>query len=571
MPIRFDRYPVPSGVPVPRPVGGIPSNINVPRGPGAGAEVQMWQQFSETANVIGQAAIAREKLADQNTLAQRYMSAVSEMDESFSGLQQNTPLHERAPEAWTKTVEAISPKWYEGLRPELKGHLQRELIQKQLEYGLKSRQLQNKFLIDQADATVVMAQNRFKEDASRLDKTDAAAFEDLVPQVDPVSGVIKPSRFSELLKGYVDLGRMGQKEAVVTLEKTLGDTAYSRAARLVADAPQRYLDLMKQEEAGKGSTFLNYLDSPKRTAFLVDATNKVKALQRDEEHDQDRARAETARAQEEQQKIFAGRVEKSYRDNTLTSAAIRDGIDLRLMDAQMARHYLDALESDTKEGTRLSDSGLLRRLNTEKMVTRDPMAFRAEVMAIPDSKLRMTDRLAILGHVEAAAKAQQGVPLSMADKDTRAKQAYQEALRVSGPMAEFVHQPAQQVLEQALDELNRNAQAGYPTDPLDIYHTKKNEYMARIGAIAAPRLAEMLRSFRMKGYENVVQLNARRSTFKSEEDFYAEVRRMRDYEDLQSQMQRFQDAGKMAQQKNTSEKQPAKKPGSTPPVSGPRK
>ena len=114
----------------------------------------------------------------------------------------------------------------------------------------------------------------------------------------------------------------------------------------------------------------------------------------------------------------------------------------------------------------------------------------------------------------------------------------QEDLKVTGPMERLVPQ-AQNVKAMALDELRRrSAYTGGGEDPSDVYRQRKNLWISHIAGAAASRLNEI--QFMLK-YQDPQTLDANRANFKTEEDYYRQVRMMRDAQEIRKELKRIQD------------------------------
>lgn len=565
MSMKFDRFPIQQGgIPMPHPAGGIPANISYPSIDTAAPTRDLAAQVQHMAGAIQQAVEKRQALIDQTTLSERYMQATSDMDTLFVSIESNADLRANAPDVWQKGLDSASKQWSGGLRPEMAMRLQHELAGRQVEYAHRARQLQNRYYLDKADATVIAAHDRLTNDASRLDITDEKSFEDLLPRADE-NGNVLPSQFQRMLDGYVQLGHMTQEKAAKVYKDTVQDTAYARALRIVTESPSRYIDAMKREETDKGSTFLNFLDPTKRTELLRTAQDKRLSMVHEAERLQAKARADMERGVIEQTEVMEGRLEQKLRAGELTLPDIEDARELRLVSSEKYAHFRDALTSRAVQGGP-GNPAVIRRLGTEIYTTKDPLATRAEILdAGRRGDLPFDVEKQYLGHVEGKAKVFEVTPPTIKEQHSKAVDLYKEALRVTGPMAATINPLAQQVLSEALEELDRNAMNGFPENPLQIYYKKKNEYMSRIGAPAAARLQSIKRDLRSQGYSNVDDANsrltdlmARQNAFTSSDAFYAQVRRLRDLEDLEAQIKRFTDAGKLAQQQSDNVKAESK-------------
>lgn len=501
-------------------------------------------------DVIQRVALKRQALEDESLVLERYMQAASQLDEVELSLVGENAMSAR--EVYDKAIQAAEPRWFKGLRPEAAVELQKKLFTRVAEGRMRAARIENRARADRFGTALLDGERRFVERSARgLLGGDIAQSDDY-------------RLFAEALEKGVQLGYLTAEEAEKQRTRVLQDGAYALARRMVVDTPEEFLALQDREDTESG-TNLRHLPPEKRNELRAAAIARRDTLRREREHQEDRARAERDRITRELAEKTEALIEKKLRGDPdagspLTVEFLDQMNDLRLLSGEKYRFYREAMTTLAVEGGP-GDPETIRSLglrvasaeNTPE--TRHAIAsLQSEVMeAARKRKVPLKTAMEWLQSIRLKEKREGDIPPTLSQQHTMAKQLITETLRVTGPMAQSISIPAQQVLTMALEELDRNAAAGYPVPPLQLYYAKRSQWMAQLGQPALVRVMLMRRELKTRGYTNVDDpdarlrdLLARESTFRTRDEFLAEVRRLRDLEDFERQVQVFIDAGRAA-------------------------
>ncbi len=530
MPI-FPRFE--SGVGVAAPNTPTPSGDS----PGARLVAQAGQTLLNAASTINTIAVKRKALEDESMVLERYMQAVGEMDQAVEGLKGDAAITAR--ESFEKVVSERSPTWYKGLSPEAAFKLETKLFGKTLEYRHGVARVENRAKADRYAAGLMSAEQVLHDKIGRGNIVGDPANSD------------EYKTYAEAIDVGVSIGFFDKEAGEKKKRDVLRNSALDVANRLLVDSPDVLLADLGQERT-KGGSYLRHLDEGQRAQLKSAAQQRILTLQRQQEHDADRLRAERERYLAEQREYVQAEIERRLRSDRLTVEYLDTANSLRLVSGDDYKFYRNAIEDRLVQGGP-GDPAVVRSLGLRVMSAEPSEARRlqAEVKEAANArKVPFNTALGWLQVLKSRESTEDAAP-TLRQQSTQARNLVQEALRVTGPMSDQIDPIVQPILTEALEDLARNEAAGYPENPLALYHRKKAEWQGRARVPAIHRINELRRSMglpsRLADKDDTIVLERQKlreeydaATSQAEKDSILQrARRLKELFDLEEQVYRL--------------------------------
>jgi hypothetical protein len=277
------------------------------------ADLTMANVLAQSAKIVlnvGSAASTimakRQRVEDATEMAKRTMLAETDIDAILDNIRQDRSVHPKAPDTYQSQVSEASKKWTKDLRGDLSAVLIKNMTPRVLQ-GLKtSREIKNKYLIEDSQATLNATEQAMIDRAGRLDVTPEQAFDPLFHTYEHMEGGLTeagtpiPMTSREMNGAYVkyvnslvESSLLKPEEAEKRIRETLDQMAYRRVQRMaISDNPgivQSALDLLDREEGSRGSTFASVLSAEHRNDLRKAAQGQRDHLKHQAQSDADRS------------------------------------------------------------------------------------------------------------------------------------------------------------------------------------------------------------------------------------------------------------------------------------------
>ena len=473
-------------------------------------QVEALGKSVEHAGLVGfTVAKKRQELEDEAETQKRYMQAVTDMEGMTEDL--NVPANAvNAKALFEKGLGEREPEWFKGLNERQQDILQKKLFPKRLEYVVGSAKLENRAKLEDYSATMVKTQTWYANQAARRVEGDDGSktsefklFADMVDKGVAV-GYIKPDKGEEMKDGALKQG------------------AYARVYRATASSSkeeiQHVLDLYKESEShvrtgdeeANDPTFLKHIDPKERIALkkqLIERLDSLKSedrrVKREERDDTDRQLKEMGRAT---YTLASQKLAEPGKYGTLTRDWLDQAADLQLLDGKEYTYLRKEVEDIGRSGTAgtggYGNADVIARYSVEVFDTKSPADaarvkenLKSEIVKgnIPVGPGSVGSQW--LNHLEEKAKPADAAtkPPSMQAQTDDLKSNVRADLRISGPLAK-VSDAERSVISEATEMFDKNAAAGYPRDPWDIYNENIDKWRARVGQPGAYKVNELRRS-----------------------------------------------------------------------------
>lgn len=458
----------------------------------------------EAAQTFAHVARKRQELEDEAETQKRYMQAVTDMESMTEQL--SVPANAiQAKSLFGKHLTEREGEWFKGLNGRQADMLKKRLFPKQIEYQVGAGKLENRARLEDYSATMVRAESLFAQKAARRvgpdDASETSEYQDYKSMVDKgvAVGYIRPEKGEEMKDAALKRGAFTRVYQV---------TASENRAEV-----QHVLDLYKQEAEQEGSTFLRHIDPKERIELEKQLKSRLHSLDSEEQRKAREAREDTARMNKEMSDatttLAAQKLKNPDKYGTLTREWVDLAADLRLMSDKDYEHFISQVEKDEVSGGP-GNPETLRRYSIAVFDTSTPAQaqklrdeLKADIAAkrVPGGPNSIGSQW--LNHLEEKAKTgKESGPPSMASQTDDYKQRVKIDLRVTGPMA-AMNDAERAVLSEAIGALDRNAAAGYPKTPAEVYDENIDKWQARVGVPGKFKSNELRRSIglppRLKG------------------------------------------------------------------------
>lgn len=485
---------------------GVSTRIATPDSPAAPTDrrpeqiYRLGQALERSSAQVNEAYKRRKELEDEAEVMRRYMQAVTEMEGLTNEL--HVPDNAlKAKELFDTHVSERENEWYKDLSPSAQQKLQQKLFGRTLEYRTGAHKIEHRAKLQQYSATLVDAKTRYADVSSRYiadgDATDTPEWQ----------------MFAEGIDAGVRAGFMSAEEGAKEKDAARKQGAASRVYKVTAsesqEEVQRLLDLYKKEDAEPGSTFLKHIDPFKRVELQKQAQERLNSLKAEQARQEREAKRDTKEMNDELTKatavMAAQKLAEPEKYGRLTRDWIDQAADLRLMDRPEYEHFRKAIESVEASGTATGygNPAVLNRFSTAVYTTTTPQEaqqVRQELIAqiaagnVPAGPGSIGSQW--LNHLEEKTKVPGNTPPSMSQQTNDVQEVLKIALAVTGPFQ--FDQTSNAVKDEAFRMLAKNAAAGYPVSPWEIFEKNIDNWQSRAGVPAKRRSSELRRSQGLK-------------------------------------------------------------------------
>jgi len=323
----------------------------------AGKQIEaMGNTITETSIRMKDAANKRQDFIDDTMVSERYMDAVSDMEQAHEDAQKPEialPVGGKggAKKYMDDAITKRQPEWMKDLSPRAQRHLERKLAPKMLEYKIGASRTENRALGDFRESQYVRYEKEFIDQFSRGNATNEKG------QV--VDTDARDTEEFKALSQYIDADvRMGYKtmtQGEQAKEAAITKASYFRAHKLVnseseADLVQ-YQKLYQKEQEDNGSTFLKNIDPGKR-----DEMNRTSHIRQTEIREKGEALAKKKLTEEAN--VFSSRMIRSFNSqdpkDRLSDSQIEAGLQAyeTVMPHETVRSLLKMRDEESRNGGR---------------------------------------------------------------------------------------------------------------------------------------------------------------------------------------------------------------------------